>query len=181
MGIDSCRADFTAFVDSASNIVVFKGDVYGEPTDLMWDFGDGKTSSDMNTYNEYQNSGYYKVKFTIYDSLSGCINKVEKVVLVSSHINDCEADFMYVTETNNKNVIFGDNSLGNPDKWLWNFGDGMTSTLKDPIHYYYKGGVYNVCLNILNSNNGCKNISCKQVKVDINNYSNCNVQISYIQ
>lgn len=35
--------------------------------------------------------------------------------------------------------------------WLWNFGDGINSTLQNPLHTYSNAGTYNVSLYILNS------------------------------
>lgn len=43
-------------------------------------------------------------------------------------------------------VFFTDKSLATPDSWLWNFGDGETSTLQNPAHVYYSPGTYQVSL-----------------------------------
>lgn len=37
-------------------------------------------------------------------------------------------------------VKFFDNSINLPDSWLWNFGDGTTSTLQNPTHSYTTAG-----------------------------------------
>lgn len=42
-------------------------------------------------------------------------------------------------------VTFKNNSL-NATSYLWDFGDGYTSTLMNPTHVYTKGGVYKVTL-----------------------------------
>ena len=34
--------------------------------------------------------------------------------------------------------------------WLWDFGDGITSTLQNPSHTYINGGIYTVGLTTLN-------------------------------
>ncbi len=34
-------------------------------------------------------------------------------------------------------VFFTDTSTGNPDQWLWDFGDGYCSTEQNPEHWYY--------------------------------------------
>lgn len=43
-------------------------------------------------------------------------------------------------------VSFKDKSMATPDSWLWNFGDGETSTLQNPTHIYYAAGAYPVTL-----------------------------------
>lgn len=48
------------------------------------------------------------------------------------------------------NINFTDNSLNGATNWLWDFGDGNTSTLQDPSHYYNSNGVYNVKLIVSN-------------------------------
>ncbi len=35
--------------------------------------------------------------------------------------------------------------------WLWNFGDGETSTAQNPEHIYEQGGIYTVALTVANS------------------------------
>ena len=48
------------------------------------------------------------------------------------------------------NVSFSDISDTSPEKWLWDFGDGTTSTLRDPSHIYKQPGLYNVTLTVWN-------------------------------
>ncbi|MBK6264367.1 PKD domain-containing protein [Marivirga sp. S37H4] len=53
----------------------------------------------------------------------------------------------------NHTVFFTDLSE-NPDIWLWNFGDGSTSTSKNPIHQYTSAGSFNVSLFVQDTING---------------------------
>lgn len=48
-------------------------------------------------------------------------------------------------------VTFTDISSGLPNTWLWDFGDGNTSTLQNPTHTYAQEGVYSVTLQACNS------------------------------
>ncbi len=41
-------------------------------------------------------------------------------------------------------VNFSDQSSGNPTQWLWDFGDGSTSTEQNPTHAYNTMGVFTV-------------------------------------
>jgi len=48
-------------------------------------------------------------------------------------------------------VQFTDYSTGSPSSWSWDFGDGGTSTSQNPVHTYSSTGVYDVTLNVSNS------------------------------
>jgi len=47
-------------------------------------------------------------------------------------------------------VQFTDMSTNIPMSWLWDFGDGSTSTLPNPLHIYYSGGSFTVQLTVTN-------------------------------
>ena len=53
-----------------------------------------------------------------------------------------------VVDMSRRLVAFKDESLGKIDHWLWDFGDGTTSTEQNPIHSYKDAGKYIVVLNI---------------------------------
>jgi C1A family cysteine protease len=48
-------------------------------------------------------------------------------------------------------VAFTDTSTGGPIEWLWDFGDGGSSTLRNPEHTYTMPGTYTVNLTATNS------------------------------
>jgi PKD repeat protein len=47
-------------------------------------------------------------------------------------------------------VSFADVSSGSPDTWLWYFGDGESSTERNPVHTYRNAGTYTVTLTVSN-------------------------------
>ena len=47
-------------------------------------------------------------------------------------------------------VDFNDNSANDPGTWLWDFGDGSTSTLQNPSYTYAAAGTYNVNVTVSN-------------------------------
>ena len=51
-------------------------------------------------------------------------------------------------------VSFIDLSSGNPFYFYWQFGDGFTSTEKNPVHTYEVPGVYTVILRATNNISG---------------------------
>ncbi len=61
----------------------------------------------------------------------------------------CRANFYY-TQIDGDNLVFAftDVSSGNITSWLWNFGDGQTSTEQHPVHQYNQPDHYDVILEI---------------------------------
>jgi PKD repeat protein len=69
--------------------------------------------------------------------------------------------------TDLQNVNFIDESIdldGYIASWSWDFGDGNTSSLKNPFHKYGDNGVYNVTLNVADDD-GAVAVIQKQITV----------------
>lgn len=49
-------------------------------------------------------------------------------------------------------VTFTDTSSFTPTSWLWDFGDGYTSTLQNPVHSFFNASTYTVKLTATNAN-----------------------------
>jgi len=63
------------------------------------------------------------------------------------------ADFTSDVDTTcNGEIAFTDLSLDGPSQWLWDFGDGNTSTDQNPTHDYTANGDYTVVLTATNLN-----------------------------
>jgi len=125
-----------------------------------WDFGDGGTSTQQNPCHLFPASGTYNVTLTVMNNL-GCYDDTTMQVEV---YENPVADF---TDSSccDYDIYFTDLSIANADgitAWLWNFGDGGSSTLQNPIHTYAGAGSYNVCLIVVN-NNGCIDSVCRAV------------------
>jgi PKD repeat protein len=71
------------------------------------------------------------------------------------------ADFSYAASQ--LFVNFQDLSNVSTDEWLWDFGDGNTSTEQNPSHQYETPDVYEVCLQI-----GGTCITCQEVALNCN-------------
>ncbi len=72
----------------------------------------------------------------------------------------CYAGFSLYPDTLNSGWYYGTNQSysNSPGNFLWEFGDGDTSSLPYPLHNYNTPGHYNVCSTI--SNNSCINTYC---------------------
>jgi len=75
------------------------------------------------------------------------------------------AGFRWETDTVNTLLVgFTDNSFYEPTDWSWDFGDGGSSALKDPLHEYADTGTYTVCLTV--SNQYDSDTACREVLVE---------------
>jgi|GEM_PF-3113709 len=75
------------------------------------------------------------------------------------------ADFTFApsSPTVGQSVAFSDTSTGGPTSWTWNFGNGATSTTRNPTNTYSVAGTYSVSLTATNS--GGSNTKTKSITV----------------
>lgn len=129
------------------------------PLTCLWDFGDGSTSTEENPDHIYQKEDVYAVTLTISNAL-GHDTITQEDYLFATRPNPLKANFMGANKTgeNPLEVQFADHSLVSVkvpsypaiDTWLWDFGDGNTSTEQHPTHIYQDAGRYSVTLTVGN-------------------------------
>jgi outer membrane protein assembly factor BamB len=80
-----------------------------------------------------------------------------------------------VKNTSNPLVVgFNDSSVNSPSSWLWNFGDGSTSSDKNPVHTYTRSGTYLVTLtvgNVMGNSTKSFNVTVSDVVCPVVNIS----------
>jgi parallel beta-helix repeat protein len=222
-----------------NNTVTFTDTTTNLPTSWIWDFGDGKISTEKNPTHTYTTPGNYTITLTVStkygdtnsttktitvgtidttaptvtaNPTNGTYNTTQTVSLIS---DDPTATIYYTTDgtdptsnstpytapliidtttplkyaavdpagnwspiytqtytieyinptltasftsnvtngTENTTIKFTDTSTGNPTSWYWDFGDGSTSTEKNPTHTYTTPGNYTVSLTVSDENN----------------------------
>lgn len=115
-----------------------------------WDFGDGQTSTDSNPSHVYSSKGVYYVKLTAYSP------KGKKSHEIGMSINVTEAtpeepkptasfNASTTNATVGDNICFTNRSI-DAHHYIWDFGDGTTSTEPNPCHSYSSKGAYYVQL-----------------------------------
>lgn len=72
------------------------------------------------------------------------------VVRLESDCAVTSANFSYMAS--DASYAFCDSSV-NAEEWFWDFGDGSTDTINNPIHTYSESGTYTVCLTATGSCN----------------------------
>ena len=85
---------------------------------------------------------------SLYDSWQFDLN-IANEFLVTSPIAAFTASSRTITA--GQSVQFTDQSTNSPTSWSWNFGDGGTSTVRNPSHLYSTAGTYTVKLTATNN------------------------------
>jgi PKD repeat protein len=149
--------------------VSFADQSTGSPTSWYWNFGDGNTSTDKNPVHTYNKTGLYSITLTA--SNANGSNALTKTNYVSvSGISNVPVASFSASPTSGVEpltVSFTDQSIGSPTSWNWNFGDGNSSTDKNPVHTFNKTGLYSVTLSVNNANGS--NVLTKSSYIAVSN------------
>jgi PKD repeat protein len=100
--------------------------------------------------------------------------------LYDSPVNDagCKADFTWQLDINDDKLVhFYETSDSAVISWYWMFGDGQTSTRKNPNHLYAKPGTYKVILTTVDESGFCSNTVVKQIVVG---NPSCHASFTYL-
>lgn len=126
----------------------------GNISNYIWDFGNGSTSIDSNTYYAYDSSANFRVSLiTVSDSgcsdtfaLSVTTNPLPKTNFEINDTVQCFKTQLFIftdlsTTLQNDSIVAYD----------WDLGDSTLSTLKQPTHKYQDTGYYFVTLRTTNT------------------------------
>ncbi|MCW3083589.1 MAG: hypothetical protein JWP12_955 [Bacteroidetes bacterium] len=159
--VNSCGAYFTSTADASGFGETFTSSVTGSGDTYYWDFGDGNTSTLANPYHVYAASGTYYVQLGVTSSTDpGCGATHNNYVNVSNH---CSAAFTIAQDSLDLyhfNIYNNATSPGSGITYLWDFGDGATSTAAYPNHTYAGTGPYYLCLTITSTDTVCTATHC---------------------
>ncbi len=149
-------AAFSAAPTSGNELltVSFADQSTGSPTSWKWTFGDGTTSAEKNPVHTYNKTGLYSVALTA-SSANGSNALTKTSYIAVSNVSNAPVTAFSASPTSGNaplTVGFTDQSTGSPTSWKWAFGDGNSSTDKNPEHTYNKTGLYSVALTASNAN-----------------------------
>lgn len=115
---------------------------------------DGSRWNSLGTY-FFQAGGAYRVTITAASgsTVSTCADAVRFALMDDPGESAPVANFTADMTTGGVpcTIQFYDQSTGQVDTRLWDFGDGSTSTLKDPSHQYSQAGAFGVSLTVSNA------------------------------
>lgn len=172
-----CEAGFDWFYSPAGEFeIYFSNTSAGTFTEVLWDFGDGTTSTEFNPVHTFPAEGEYDVCITISNpEFPECEDVFCQLVVVDSI--PCAASFTY--DVTDFTVSFTNTSNGGDPLYFWFFGDGNSSTDPNPVHTYDGPGYYEVCLTVLDIGAGlCYSFQCENIEVGD---PVCDAEFGYIQ
>jgi PKD repeat protein len=142
----SCEALTCRFTDAST-------DSDGSVTAWSWRFGDGSTSAEREPTHGYAAPGTYTVRLTVTDDegSTGELSDEVRVTAPSTPPSNQAPRAEFEIDCRNLTCTFTDRSEdddGSIENWLWNFGDGTTSSQRNPSHSYGSAGRYAVLLTV---------------------------------
>jgi PKD repeat protein len=179
--LNSPVADFiagnTCHLDKYGNIIPVEliNTSSGNIVSVLWDFGDGSTSTIFNPSHVYENPGDYIITLTV-EEASGCIDSITHPVKIypSPVTISLTSNPQSLCGSGNSQFTLEYTGGTPPFSHYWDFGNGIfVSGASSVVHTYSSTGVYNIRARVVDSN-GCLSES----SLSFNVYSNPSVSIS---
>ncbi len=132
-----------------------------------WDFDDGTTSNLQHPTKIFTASGSFDVSLTVTNVL-GCSRTFtlpNPIIVTYPEVSFNVASNLCTDQT----VTFNNTTnSATPSTYLWDFGDGNTSTVEQPTHFYTNEGVYTICLTVTDYL-GCDSTLCLPNYINVGN------------
>lgn len=131
----------------ASLLVIMENLSSSNATNFSWSFPGGvpSVSNQVNPTVSYAIAGTYSI--TLIAKNSSGADTFTRVNYITVKAPPA-ANFTY--SVNGSTVTFTNTTIGTATSYMWNFGDGNTSTLTNPVHVYANSGTYTVVLTATN-------------------------------
>jgi PKD repeat protein len=120
-----------------------------------WTFGDGGTSTQVSPSHTYAAGGTYTVILTVTDN--GNATGTRSLAITVTAPANVPPTANFTSSCTNLTCTFTDRSTdtdGTLSAWSWTFGDGSTSTARNPSRTYAAAGTYTVTLKVTDNRGG---------------------------
>ncbi|MEM2943264.1 MAG: PKD domain-containing protein [Methanomassiliicoccales archaeon] len=144
-------SSFKATINNAIQFIDESFDIDGTVIKRSWDFGDGSTSIDKNPLHLYSAKGIFCVTLTVWDDM-GASNTSGLIVSIENLPPSALFSWFPESPCGGADVFFIDKSY-DPDGYItsyyWEFGDGISSSLRNPSHRYNRPGEFVIYLTVV--------------------------------
>lgn len=142
--LNCTTAPIPSFTSSANNLTVNFVNPTQDAISYLWKFGDGTTSVLQSPQHTYGTAGIYNVK--LYATNSCGTDSFAVLTNVT-----CNIPQSFFTSIANSLTVNFSNQSQNAMFYLWNFGDGDTTSVFNPQHIFDTTGTYLVTLYAYNN------------------------------
>ena len=132
--------------------------------DIIWDFGDGNTSSEISPTHLYEEPGIYDISIQITSPI-GCFAESNFNDYITILISP-DAGFSFTPESLNtfeRTATFTDESL-NADRWFYQFGESGVSFEQNPVYVFPDTGIQ-VITQVVTHPSGCTDTAVQTLDV----------------
>lgn len=141
----------------------------GDIVQWDWNFGNGvvKLETVSQSYKFVYSPGLYTITLTVSD---GTTTDTKSIDLTINELPTPDFEFDSKDGCVHSDVVFEYKTESEDEitKYHWEFGDGGSSTEKNPVYQYNKGGIYSVSLTVTDES-GCKSTVKKDDFVELTN------------
>lgn len=172
-------ADFTASIVKGCSPVDVRFTATAQPgsgyvSSYYWDYGDGYTGQtpSVSINHIYNNVQPATVSLTVKNNY-GChasIVKNDLITVLPSISADFEADKQFLCNVSDPIQFTNKSKAQVPLTYLWDFGDGQTTTTENPAYSFNKKGAYTVKLTATSAD-GCTVTKTQSNSINVANFS----------
>ena len=158
-------ASFTTSSDSGcAPLLVHFTNTSSGATSFLWNLGNGNNSTLPNPSASYTTPGNYQVTLVVTSATGQKDSISETITIVTNPVVNFSANIVSACE-DDQTITFTNLTLG-ANTYIWDFGDGNSSTAVNATHLYTVPGTYNVKL-VATNNFGCQGIATKNAYITI--------------
>ncbi|MFZ4797301.1 MAG: PKD domain-containing protein [Bacteroidia bacterium] len=142
----------------------------------FWTFGDNGISDSKTPNHIYAHAGRYKVCLRVIKKDSSCTTQTcDSITVTANTTTPCVSTWTVTTNPNTTTLAryFTSTSISTDFSYYWTFGDGSSSSSKNPNHTFPGNGIYRVCLMVTKKDSTCTNTTCTNITIGENN-NGCN-------
>lgn len=151
-------------VTCPSKAVAFTNLATGPGLSYLWSFGDGTTSALPNPAHNYLTDGIYSVRLHIRDQY-GCSDSLLKPNIISIITPIANFRMSDSFSTCPPLIVQFTNLSSNGIAQNWDFGDGTSTSVINPSHFYNYPGTYPIMLTITGKG-GCTAVMKKNIIIE---------------
>ena len=122
----------------------------GSVTAWSWNFGDGGTSGEQSPAHAFATAGTYTVTLTATDNEGATAQASRQVTAGTTPPQNQPPRAEFDVDCTQLTCVFSDRSTDDRGvtAWAWDFGDGTSSTERNPTHLYSTPGTFTVRLTV---------------------------------